>query len=173
MDWLVGQWDSVWMVAAKAALLAVTALAGLRVSVRRPLAQMSMFDFITASALGAIIGRSATADTTSYVQGAVAIVTILLVHRLICAARFHSWVGALVDHPVRVLVADGRIRRRELHRCGITPADVEAVLRERGVSDLDDVGYLLYEHAGHFTVVSRDHAPGPLVTAALDGTEKS
>ncbi|MGA4789521.1 DUF421 domain-containing protein [Nocardia sp. AB354] len=127
-----------------------------------------MFDFITASALGAIIGRSATASTTSYVQGAVAIVTILLVHRLICAARFHPRVSALVDHPVRVLVADGRIRRRELSRCGITPADIEAVLRERGVSDMAEVAYLLYEHAGQFTVVPPDRRSGPLVTAVVD-----
>ncbi|PSR58658.1 DUF421 domain-containing protein [Nocardia sp. MDA0666] len=167
MEWLVGEWDSVWMVAAKAALLILTGLAGLRLSVRRPLAQMSMFDFITASALGAIIGRSATANTTSYIQGAVAIVTILLVHRLICAMRFHSLLAALVDHPVRVLVADGRVRHRELHRCGITPSDIEGVLRERGVFDLADVAYLLYEHAGQFTVVPRDRRSGPLARAVV------
>lgn len=85
----------------------------------------------------------------------------------ICAARFRPRLAALVDHPVRVLVSDGRIRRRELHRCGITRTDIEGVLRERGVSDLADVAYLLYEHAGQFTVVSRDRRCGPLVAAVV------
>ncbi|MBF6064671.1 DUF421 domain-containing protein [Nocardia terpenica] len=166
MNWLVGHWDSVWMVSAKAALLAVTALLGLRVGVRRPLAQMSLFDFVTATALGAIIGRAATANTTSYLEGAVAIVTILIVHWLISMARFNSAFARLVDHPVRIVVVDGRIRPRELRRCSLTRADVEAVLRQHGVTDLGDVAYLLYEHAGRFTVVPAGRR-GPLINSAI------
>jgi hypothetical protein len=59
MAWLTGHWNETWMVAAKAVLLYMTALAGLRFGTRRTLAQMSPFDFITAVAMGAIIGRTA------------------------------------------------------------------------------------------------------------------
>src|SRR5215475_15936604 len=87
MAWLTGHWNDTWMVAAKAALLYLTALAALRFGTRRTLAQMSPFDFITAVAMGAIIGRTSTSSTTSYAAGAVAVVTLITIHRLVSLLR--------------------------------------------------------------------------------------
>ncbi|MFF9408124.1 YetF domain-containing protein [Streptomyces anandii] len=58
-----------------------------------------------------------------------------------------------MDQPVRLLVVDGRLRHKELRRCGLTDADVLAVLRRRGVPRLADVRYLLYETKGAFSVI--------------------
>lgn len=69
-------------------LLYATALAGLRLGTSRTIAQVSMFDFVTAVATGAIIGRTATASSTSYVQGAVAVVTLVVVHGLVSLLRY-------------------------------------------------------------------------------------
>lgn len=76
------------MVAAKAVLLHATALAGLRFGTRRTLAQMSPFDLITAAAMGAVIGRTSTSSGTSYAAGAVAVVTLIAVHRLVSLLRY-------------------------------------------------------------------------------------
>jgi hypothetical protein len=54
----------------------------------------------------------------------------------------------LIDHPPRVLVARGELQGGELARAGLTDADVYALLRENGVGDLGQVGYLLYETRG-------------------------
>ena len=56
--------------------------------------------------------------------------------------------GKLVDHRVRVLVAHGQLRRRQLFVCGLTEHDLAAQLRQRGVLDLSDVRYVLYEAKG-------------------------
>ncbi len=160
MHWLTGGWTQTGAVAAKAALMYVTALIALRVGERRTLAEWTIIDFATAVAMGAIIGRTAIASTQSYLTGAVAVVTLVVVHRVVSALRFTGPVARLVDHRVRVLVEHGAVRHRELRKCAITYADLRAHLRQRGVFDLDDVRYVLYESKGDLTIVP-EAPPGP------------
>jgi hypothetical protein len=75
--------------------------------------------------------------------------------------------GRRARRPPRVLVAQGKIQRRELTRAGLTDADVHALLRQRGVDDLGRVGYLLCETRGATTLVSADREPGPLTRDVL------
>jgi uncharacterized membrane protein YcaP (DUF421 family) len=140
---------------------------GLRLGERRTLAQLGAFDFAVAVAIGSIIGRTVTASDTSFLTGAVALVTLLAVHRLVVFARRHSRIARAIDHPPRVLVARGAIQQRELDRAGLTVADLHALLRQHGVDALGQVGYLLYETRGATTLVGADVEPGPLTQDAL------
>ena len=45
-----------------------------------------------------------------------------------------------------------------------------ALLREHGVGDLGQVGYLLYETRGAVTVIGADREPGPLVRDGLNAS---
>ncbi len=78
---------------------------------------------------------------------------IVAVHRLLSVLRFSPLVGKLVDHRVRVLVTDGRVRRRQLRLCGLTDNDLFAELRLQGVFALTDVRYVLYESKGGLSIV--------------------
>ena len=164
---LVGGTGGLGWVAVKAVLMFAVAVVGLRVGERRTLAQLGAFDFAVAVAIGAIIGRTVTASSASFATGAVALVTLLAVHRLVAFARQHNRIARLIDHPPRVLVAEGTIQDRELARAGLTTADVYALLRQQGVDDLGQVGYLLHETRGTTTVIGADSEPGPLMRDAL------
>ena len=87
---LIGGAGGLGWVAAKAVLLFAVAVIGLRLGERRTLAQLSAFDFAVAVAVGAIIGRGATAADTSFATSAVALITLLVVHRAVAIARRHS-----------------------------------------------------------------------------------
>ncbi len=69
MSWLTSSPSALAIVAAKAALMYVTALLGLRLGERRTLAQWTIIDFAAAVAMGAIVGRTAVASTQSYATG--------------------------------------------------------------------------------------------------------
>jgi uncharacterized membrane protein YcaP (DUF421 family) len=148
---LIGGASGLGWVAVKAVLLFAVAVIGLRLGERRTLAQLGAFDFAVAVAIGAIIGRGATASDTSFATSAIALVTLLVAHRVVAIGRRHSRVVRLIDHPPRVLVARGELRGLELARAGLTAADVYALLRENGVGDLGQVGYLLYKTRGAVT----------------------
>jgi uncharacterized membrane protein YcaP (DUF421 family) len=164
---LVGGTGNLGWVAIKAVLIFAVAVIGLRLGERRTLAQLGAFDFGVAVAIGAIIGRTVTTSSASFATGAVALVTLLVVHRLVAFARRHSRIARIIDHPPRGLIARGEIQDRELARAGLTAADLYALLRQHGVDDLGQVGYLLYETRGVTTVIGADAEPGPLMRDGL------
>jgi uncharacterized membrane protein YcaP (DUF421 family) len=167
---LTGGASGLGWVAVKAVLLFTLAVIGLRLGERRTIAQLSAFDFAVAVAIGAIIGRGATASDTSFASSAVALVTFLVAHRVVAILRLRSRVVRMIDHPPRVLVASGQLQIPELARAGLTAADVYALLREKGVSDLGQVGYLLYETRGTVTLIGTGREPGPLGQDALNAS---
>jgi uncharacterized membrane protein YcaP (DUF421 family) len=167
-SWLTGHSADLGIVAAKAALMYGVAVLGLRVAQRRTLAQWTAVDFAAAVAVGAIVGRTALASNQSFVFGAVALVTLLAAHAIVMAARFDRRFAKLVDHRVRVLVVEGRLRHDELRICGLTENDVIAKLRQQGVHRLGELRYVLYETKGDLTIVrTGDVADAPLVAAGL------
>lgn len=164
---LVGGADGLGWVVAKAVLIFAVAITGLRLGERRTLAQLGAFDFAVAVATGSIIGGTAISPSVSLLSGAVALVSLLVAHRLVAYVRRHSQLARMIDHPPRVLVARGELQDRELARAGLTAADVYALLRQHGVDDLGQVGYLLYETRGMTTFIRATAEPGPLVRDGL------
>jgi len=168
MFWLTSPAPDLVGVAVKVTLMYGTALLGLRVGERRTLAQWTTIDFAAAVAIGAIVGRTALAKDQSYAVGAVALVTIVAVHRLASLLRFWPLFGKLQDHRIRVLVVNGELRRGQLRVCGLTDNDLYAELRLRGVFNLRELRYVLYETKGGLSLVRKTQGDGlPLVAAGL------
>src|SRR5262249_37592817 len=80
-------------VAVKAVLMFAVAVLGLRLGERRTVAQLGAFDFAVAVAIGSIIGGTVTSSTASFATGAIALITLLLAHRVVAFARRHSRVS--------------------------------------------------------------------------------
>jgi uncharacterized membrane protein YcaP (DUF421 family) len=154
-------------VALKAVLLFAVAVVGLRLGERRTLTQLGAFDFAVAVAIGSIIGRTATASSTSFATGAVALAALLVAHRLVAIVRRHDSFARITDHQPVVLVAGGKIQTRALARAGLTTADLYELLRGHDVQDLAQVGYLLYETRGSTTLVGAGDTPGPVMREGL------
>ncbi|MGH3429545.1 MAG: DUF421 domain-containing protein [Pseudonocardiaceae bacterium] len=170
MSWISGAWPQLGIVAGKAVLMYSTALVGLRLGERRTLAEWAIIDFITAVAIGAIVGRTAIAGSQSFLTGAVALLTLIAVHRLASRLRFNPALSKLLEHRVRVLVEHGQVCHGQLRRCGLTENDLFAQLRQRGVLSLEVIRYVLYEATGGLTIVPEDADPeAELVQAGLEG----
>ena len=162
-EWFIHGYYELAIAAAKAALMYLVALLGLRVAHRRMLAQWTAIDFGAAVAIGAIVGRTAIAGDQSFAVGMVALVTMLAAHWLATVGRFSSWIVKLVDHRVRVLVHHGRLRYDQLRLCGLTESEVLAQLRRHGVASVSELRYVLYETKGELTIIREpgDGTPDP------------
>ncbi|BBX08213.1 DUF421 domain-containing protein [Mycolicibacterium aichiense] len=150
---LIGDWHQALWAAVKALTLFVTAAGAFRVTQRRAIAEFTPFDWVTAVAVGAIVGRTATASDTAWLTGAVALVTLMSAHALIARMRFVPSLRRLVDPPLRVLIRDGEIDERNLRRSGLTRTDLDAALRQHGHDSPRDVHLALFEERGAVSVL--------------------
>ncbi len=156
---LLGGWPQPAYAVVKALALFVTAAAAFRFGQRRTLAEFTPFDWVTAVAVGAIVGRTATAGDTSWATGAAALLTLIAAHGLVARLRFADPIRKLVDPPVRVLIRDGELQRPNMKRAGLTEADIDAVLRQHGLRSPAEVELALFEAKGTISVFSRQR-PG-------------
>src|SRR5262249_21332880 len=88
-----------------------------------------------------------------YLAGAATLITVLLAHRLIAQLRLRPRFARLIDHPPRLLVADGKVLDAELRRSGLTRQDLYGLLRQHGVDELASVRHVLFEQRGQISVV--------------------
>ncbi|WP_182899089.1 DUF421 domain-containing protein [Microbispora sp. H10830] len=164
---LFGQVADLGWVAVKTLLLYATAVAGLRLTKRRMIAELSPFDFVAAVAVGAIVGRTATASDTSYLTGAAALLTVIAVHAVVTQVRLRSPSPHWFDHKPRILVDAGEIQRGQLRRCGLTEPDLYVILRQHGVASLSSVRYVIFEPKGAVSVVTKDRPVGDVTRQGL------
>lgn len=161
MDHLLGGADELGWVALKALLLYLTAVALLRIGPRRTLADLSAFDFVAAVAVGAIVGRLPNAHDASYLTGAVTLGAVLLGHAVVVRLHASPALGHLLEPVPRLLVAEGRVLEAELRRCGLTRADLAALLRRQGIADLGEVRFAVLETRGQLSVIRAAGHGGP------------
>ncbi len=167
---LVGQWNQLGWVAAKAALLFTVAVIGLRAGARRTIAELSVFDFVTAVAVGAVVGRVPNSSSTSFLEGAVTLAVLLVMHRILSTARLRTGIGRVLDYQPLVLIRNGSVDRQALRRSQLTRDDLASMLRSRGVADFADVNIAILEPAGTVSVVN-EGCHGDLVrSVASQGT---
>ncbi len=172
--WLVGGWRTVGFVASSTVLIYLSTILGVRTSERRTLSEMSPFDFVVAVAIGAIVGRTATTPSPSYVQGAAAVLTLVIAHRLLGWVRLRSTgFRRTVERSPLVLVSDGSLVGVALRRAHLTDEDVYSALREHGVRSLGDVRLLILEPSGRFSLIERDNSSlDPRLLSGVRGLRK-
>lgn len=155
---LIGDWHSAVHAAIKAAALGVTAMIAFRLSTRRALAQFAPFDWVVAVAVGAIVGRTATASDASWLTGTAALLSLIAVHAAVTRLRLLPGMHRLIDPPLVVLIHEGRVEFGNLARAGISTYDLDAVLRQNGYQSATEVHLAILESRG---TVSFLPAPAP------------
>jgi uncharacterized membrane protein YcaP (DUF421 family) len=153
-------WQPAVYAALKALALFATAVTAFRLVLRRTIAEFTPFDWVTAVAVGAIVGRTATAADTSWLTGTAALLTLIAAHDLVARLRLIPWVSRIVDPPVRILISHGQVDDANLKRCRLTRGDLDAVLRQHGQQTAADVRLAVFETKGVVSVFSNADPSG-------------
>jgi uncharacterized membrane protein YcaP (DUF421 family) len=156
---LIGDWHTAIHAAIKAAALFLMAVAAFRLTTRRTIAQFAPFDWVAAVAVGAIVGRTATASDASWLTGTAALVSLLLVHAGVTRLRLIPGFQRFTDPPLRVLIHDGKVDEVSLVRCGMNHDDLAAVLRQNGYESPANVHIAILETSGAVSFVAPPGGP--------------
>jgi uncharacterized membrane protein YcaP (DUF421 family) len=160
--------------AIKTSALFLTAAILFRFMERRTLAEVAPFDWIAAVAAGAIVGRAATASDTSWLNATAALVCLLVTHAVVARLRFIPGIRRFIDPPLKVLIRNGHVDRRNVRRCGLTIADLDAVLRQHGHESSERIHLAIFEAKGAISILLKDGRvtdPNAAAPDALVGRE--
>jgi uncharacterized membrane protein YcaP (DUF421 family) len=126
----------------------------LRVSRKRTLAQMNVFDFVYIVVMGELLAMTILDDHVPLAMGLFALALLIGLQALI------SWLttkSTAVEHVINgvptLLVHRGRFLRDVMRAQRVTESEVLAAVREEGVADLEEVEAVVLETDGAFSVL--------------------
>lgn len=126
----------------------------LRVAGPRTLAKWYAFDLIVTVALGSTFATGVLAKDVTVAQAAVGFVVLVGLQFGIARTVVRwSWFRTLVNpHPTMVLW-NGKLLEDPMKRARVAEADIRAALRQSGIPRLEDVGAVVLEADGTFSVI--------------------
>ena len=143
-------------IAGRAAVVYIALLAGLRVMGKRELGQMTVFDLVVVLLLANAVQNAMVGSDTSVQGGLVAAFVLLVVNRLVAAARLHSGVwGRLIEGSPTVLIQEGQVLDAAVRKEGLERTQIEMAMREHGIDSLSDVRLAVMETDGSISIVPR------------------
>lgn len=127
----------------------------LRVSGKRTLAQLNVFDFIVTVALGSTLATVFLSTDVSWAEGFTAFALLAGLQMLVAwiSTRWPRARGIFTSQPA-LLLADGEIRYEALHRNRLTESELRQAVRMQGTGDLSRVQAVVLETNGKLSVIT-------------------
>lgn len=142
------------------AVLAYSALVILlRLSGKRTLSKMNVFDFVFVVALGSTLATTILSQNVSLADGILALATLIglqIVLSWLCVTSHR--VDSIVNGEPALLLHKGKFLRDAMKRERVTEEEVRAAARNEGFMILDDLDSIVLETDGTFSVVWRKAA---------------
>ena len=149
-----GQASLTWDIALRTAAIYFVTLIGLRLSGKRQLGQMTVFDLVVLLLLANAVQGAMVGGDTSLVGGILAAVVLLALNGLMARLRLR-WpqLRRVMEGSPTLLILHGEAIPDHLRREGIDQEILEAALREHGVDDIADVEMAVLEIDGSISVL--------------------
>jgi len=127
----------------------------LRVSGKRTLAKMNMFDFVITIALGSVFGSLLLSKNVALIDGVVAFVLLAALQFAVASLSIRSQqFEELVQGSPVLLFYRGQYLTDAMRAERVSKAEIRFAIRSNQVSDLNDVEAVIFETDGSFSVLS-------------------
>jgi uncharacterized membrane protein YcaP (DUF421 family) len=145
-----------WQIVVRTVAVYVAILMGLRLTGKREIGQMTIFDLVVLLLLANAVQNAMVGDDTTLAGGLIAAATLLVCNAAVARLSLR-WprLRRLIEGTPTVLVLRGRAIPEHLRREGIDEDALGAALREHGVADLADVEMAVLEIDGTISVVPK------------------
>jgi uncharacterized membrane protein YcaP (DUF421 family) len=130
----------------------------LRVSGKRTLSQMNAFDFVVTVALGSTLATILLARDVTLGQGLVALALLIGLQFVITWTSVRSGkTSRLVKSEPTAVVWRGRMLPGTMARERLLAAEIDAALREHGLTGVEEADLVILETDGTISVVAHVH----------------
>lgn len=129
-------------------------IAFLRLSGKRTLTKLNAFDLVVTVALGSTLATVLLSKTVTVAEGLVALALLICLQFAITWASVRlGWFKNLVKSEPTLLLRDGTFIEPALRAQRVTHDEIAAVLRGKGIAHAADVGAVVLETDGSFSVL--------------------
>lgn len=152
-------WFDTWAEIMRIVLVGAAAYAALvvclRISGKRTLAQLNVFDFVVTVALGSTLATVFLNTDVSWAEGVTAFALLAGLQLLVAwlSTRWPRVRGLFTSQPA-LLLAHGEIRYDALHRNRLTASELRQAVRMQGTGDLSQVEAVVLETNGKLSVIT-------------------
>jgi uncharacterized membrane protein YcaP (DUF421 family) len=158
-------------------IIGFTALiALLRVSGKRTLSKLNVFDFVFVVAVGSVFAATIIDKDVTLVEGIAALATLIGIQLVLAELAARSPLAErIINGKPTLLLSHGKFIPRALKRERITEEEVRAAIRAKGITRVEDVDAVVLENDGTLTVAWESKRPGEtaLVDAKVPDGERS
>lgn len=156
MDVFFRSWDSVVRVFITLLFVYPGLIVLLRLSGKRSLSKLNMFDFIITIALGSTFASVVITANVTIIDGLITFTLFLLAQYLITWASIHlSFVDHLIKAEPTMVFHDGDLLEDAMQSVRVTEQEIMAEIRQAGFACLDDVHAVVLETNGVMSVLGR------------------
>jgi uncharacterized membrane protein YcaP (DUF421 family) len=129
-------------------------LIGLRLSGKREIGQMTVFDLVVLLLISNAVQNAMVGPDTSLTGGVLAAVVLLVLNAFVARMRL-KWprLRRLVEGTPTLLVLHGEVISEHLRREGLDEDTLMAALREHGIAEVSGVDMAVLEIDGSISVV--------------------
>jgi uncharacterized membrane protein YcaP (DUF421 family) len=127
-----------------------------RIVGRRELSTLEPFDLVLLVVIGDLVQQGVTQSDYSFTGLMIAVGTIAVLQAGVSWLGFRSKTAGLVleGEPI-VVVQDGKLLERNVHRERVTPAEVLEAARNQGIAKLDEIQWAILETSGQFSFIKK------------------
>ena len=148
----------------------------LRISGKRTLSKLNVFDFVFVVACGSVFAATIIEKDVTLAEGMASLATLIGIQVVLAeiAARWDTADRIINGHPT-LLFSHGQFIPRALKRERITEGEIRAAIREKGITRVEDVDAVVLENDGTLSVSWESKRPGEtsLVDAKVPGGERA
>jgi uncharacterized membrane protein YcaP (DUF421 family) len=165
-------WSDILRIILVGAASYTTLVAILRLSGKRTLGQLNVFDFVVTVALGSTLATIFLSTDVSWAEGATALGLLAALQLLVAwiSARWPRMRGVFTAEPA-LLLAGGRFRHDAMRRNRLTESELRQAVRMQGTGDLSRVEAVVFETNGKLSVITSSSYGDGSALADVRGTE--
>lgn len=154
---LFDDWSHIARVAVCGVLSYAWLILVLRVSGKRSLSKLNVFDLVVSFALGSVLATTMLSNETTLADGALAFALLAVLQWAVGRATLRwGWAMRLFRSNPRLLLLRGELQRKAMAAERIDEADVCAAVRKAGGGRLDSLYAVVLETDGSFSVIDED-----------------
>lgn len=145
----------------------------LRLSGKRTLSKLNVFDFVFVVAVGSVFAATIIEKDVTLVEGMAAFGTLIVIQLILAKLAVYSPTAErIINGKPTLLLSHGEFIERSLRKERVTEEEVRAAIREEGVTRVEDVDAVVLENDGTLTVVWKSKKPGEAGASSLVDAQK-